>query len=211
MILRGLEASKSTGSKTTGVYGTCHHRGRRYFHGYPKSQPRTGHTREPDPTHNELKHTSTTRKTATHERTRAGEVRARWSPAHPYPSSTFTCPRRASIDAFTSQGPGPARPRRRGPELCLEHCLLPFLPPPKRQYSTLSRDERARARTSGARDEERQRGIRAGRVGFRAFGIHFGGGTRDRSTNRPSPGPGGEGGALAARWSKLPMVARPVR
>ena len=36
---------------------------------YPlKSQPRTGHTREPDPTHNELKHT-TTRKTATHERT----------------------------------------------------------------------------------------------------------------------------------------------
>ena len=32
---------------------------------YPKSQPRTGHTREPDPTHNELKHT-TTRKTATH-------------------------------------------------------------------------------------------------------------------------------------------------
>ena len=30
--------------------------------------PRTGHTREPDPTHNELKHT-TTRKTATHERT----------------------------------------------------------------------------------------------------------------------------------------------
>ena len=31
------------------------------------SQPRTGHTREPDPTHNELKHT-TTRKTATHER-----------------------------------------------------------------------------------------------------------------------------------------------
>ena len=33
-----------------------------------KSQPRTGHTREPDSTHNELKHT-TTRKTATHERT----------------------------------------------------------------------------------------------------------------------------------------------
>ena len=32
-----------------------------------KYQPRTGHTREPDPTHNELKHT-TTRKTATHER-----------------------------------------------------------------------------------------------------------------------------------------------
>ena len=32
------------------------------------SQPRTGHTREPDPTRNELKHT-TTRKTATHERT----------------------------------------------------------------------------------------------------------------------------------------------
>ena len=32
-----------------------------------KSQPRTGHTREPDPTHNELKHTIT-RKTATHER-----------------------------------------------------------------------------------------------------------------------------------------------
>ena len=100
--------------------------------------------------------------TKTRTQTRAGEVRARWSPAHPYPSSTFTCPRRASIDAFTSQGPGPARPRRRGPELCLEHCLLPFLPPP-----TLSRDERARARTSGARDEERQRGIRAGRVGFR--------------------------------------------
>ena len=24
-----------------------------------KSQPRTGHTREPDPTHNELKHTIT--------------------------------------------------------------------------------------------------------------------------------------------------------
>ena len=38
--------------------------------GFPKSQPRTGHTREPDPTHNELKHTITrlTRKTATHER-----------------------------------------------------------------------------------------------------------------------------------------------
>ena len=34
-----------------------------------KSQPRTGHTREPDPTHNELKHT-TTRNTATHERNR---------------------------------------------------------------------------------------------------------------------------------------------
>ena len=35
---------------------------------YPiKSQPRTGHTREPDPTHNELKHTIT-RKTAAHER-----------------------------------------------------------------------------------------------------------------------------------------------
>ena len=33
-----------------------------------KSQQRTGNTREPDPTHNELKHT-TTRKTATHERT----------------------------------------------------------------------------------------------------------------------------------------------
>ena len=33
-----------------------------------QSQPRTGHTREPDPTQNELKHT-TTRKTATHERT----------------------------------------------------------------------------------------------------------------------------------------------
>ena len=32
-----------------------------------KSQPRTGHTREHDPTHNELKHTIT-RKTATHER-----------------------------------------------------------------------------------------------------------------------------------------------
>ena len=32
-----------------------------------KSQPRTGHTREPDPTHNELTHTIT-RKTATHER-----------------------------------------------------------------------------------------------------------------------------------------------
>ena len=32
-----------------------------------KSQPRTGHTREPDPTNNALKHT-TTRKTATHER-----------------------------------------------------------------------------------------------------------------------------------------------
>ena len=32
-----------------------------------KSQPRTGHTREPDPTHNELKHTIT-RKTAAHER-----------------------------------------------------------------------------------------------------------------------------------------------
>ena len=28
------------------------------MHG-PKSQPRTGHTREPDPTHNELKHTIT--------------------------------------------------------------------------------------------------------------------------------------------------------
>ena len=28
-----------------------------FFH--PKSQPRTGHTREPDPTHNELKHTAT--------------------------------------------------------------------------------------------------------------------------------------------------------
>ena len=35
--------------------------------GFPKSQPRTGHTREPDPTHNELKHTIT-RKTAAHER-----------------------------------------------------------------------------------------------------------------------------------------------
>ena len=34
-----------------------------------KSQPRTGHTREPDPKHNALKHT-TTRKTATHERNR---------------------------------------------------------------------------------------------------------------------------------------------
>ena len=33
-----------------------------------KSQTRTGHTREPDPTHNELKHT-TTRKTAARERT----------------------------------------------------------------------------------------------------------------------------------------------
>ena len=33
-----------------------------------KSEPRTGHTRVPDSTHNELKHT-TTRKTATHERT----------------------------------------------------------------------------------------------------------------------------------------------
>ena len=33
-----------------------------------KSQPRTRHTREPDPTHSELKHT-TTRKPATHERT----------------------------------------------------------------------------------------------------------------------------------------------
>ena len=33
-----------------------------------KSQQRTGNTREPDPTHNELKHT-TTRKTASHERT----------------------------------------------------------------------------------------------------------------------------------------------
>ena len=33
-------------------------------------KPRTGHTREPDPTHNELKHT-TTRKTATHERSNA--------------------------------------------------------------------------------------------------------------------------------------------
>ena len=32
-----------------------------------KSQPRTGHTREPDPKHNALKHT-TTRNTATHER-----------------------------------------------------------------------------------------------------------------------------------------------
>ena len=32
-----------------------------------KSQPRTGHTREPDPTHNDLKHTIT-RKTAAHER-----------------------------------------------------------------------------------------------------------------------------------------------
>ena len=32
-----------------------------------KSQPRTGHTREPNPTNNALKHT-TTRKTATHER-----------------------------------------------------------------------------------------------------------------------------------------------
>jgi hypothetical protein len=37
------------------------------LHSCFKSQPRTGHTREPDPTHNELKHT-TTRKTATHER-----------------------------------------------------------------------------------------------------------------------------------------------
>ena len=33
-----------------------------------KSEPRTGHTRVPDSTHNELKHT-TTHKTATHERT----------------------------------------------------------------------------------------------------------------------------------------------
>ena len=33
-----------------------------------KSEPRTGHTRVPDSTHNELRHTST-RKTATHERT----------------------------------------------------------------------------------------------------------------------------------------------
>ena len=31
----------------------------------PKSQPRTGHTREPDPTNNVLKHT-TTRETQTH-------------------------------------------------------------------------------------------------------------------------------------------------
>ena len=169
---RSPEASKSTGSKTTGVYRYMSSPRSSLLPWLPQisttdTRARTGHTREPDPTHNELKHTSTTRKTATHERTRAGEVRARWSPAHPYPSSTCTCPRRASIDAFKSQGPGPARPRRRGPELCLEHCLLPFLPPPKRQYSTLSRDERARARTSGARDEERQRGIRAGRVGFR--------------------------------------------
>ena len=32
--------------------------------GEPKSQPQTGHTREPDPTHNELKHTIITRKTS---------------------------------------------------------------------------------------------------------------------------------------------------
>ena len=38
-----------------------------------KSQPRTGHTREPDPTHNELKHSAT----PTRERTRQGNHRLR--------------------------------------------------------------------------------------------------------------------------------------
>ena len=97
---------------------------------------------------------------------------------------------------------GPAE----GPSSALSTAFYPFC---LRQYSTLSRDERARARTSGARDEERQRGIRAGRVGFRAFGIHFGGGTRDRSTNRPSPGPGGSSTCsrpvVNCRWSPAPL------
>ena len=45
-------------------------KGRRQFLHFPtKSQPRTGHTREPDPTHNELKHTIT-RKTGKQQHSR---------------------------------------------------------------------------------------------------------------------------------------------
>ena len=54
------EDREITGKKTPGGAGT--HTGHT-----SKSQPRTGHTRGPDPTHNELKHTIT-RKTAAHER-----------------------------------------------------------------------------------------------------------------------------------------------
>ena len=60
-----------------------------------KSQPRTGHTREPDPTHNELKHTIT-RKTATlgvvapHRIPRLAAVACLARYAYPLAGVTFT-------------------------------------------------------------------------------------------------------------------------
>ena len=62
-----------------------------------KSQPRTGHTREPDPTHNELKHT-TTRKTASHERTPADKPHVH-THTHTPPATLPQPPPRASAPA----------------------------------------------------------------------------------------------------------------
>ena len=44
-------------NETQGAVSPEDHHPKRLFN--TKSQPRTGHTREPDPTHNELKHTIT--------------------------------------------------------------------------------------------------------------------------------------------------------
>ena len=65
------------------------------------SQPRTGHTREPDPTHNELKHTIT-RKTATHERNPDTPHVHKHTHTHTPPATLPQPPPRAS--ARTRQG-----------------------------------------------------------------------------------------------------------
>ena len=97
----------------------------------PKSQPRTGHTREPDPTHLKLRH-RTTRRTATHERTHTkqtsltqshthtsrseNDVRRRHRPPHTH---THTQPRaRGTIACAISTDHSASASARRAPSRC---------------------------------------------------------------------------------------------
>ena len=80
-----------------------------------KSQPRTGHTREPDPTHNELKHT-TTRKTATHKTENAPQTNLTFTRSHTHTSRlTFGAANRSRSIARGRRAPeGGAKGVRRG-------------------------------------------------------------------------------------------------
>ena len=96
-----------------------------------KSQPRTGHTREPDPTHLKLRH-RTTRRTATHERTHTkqtslthshthtsrseNDVRRRHRPPHTH---THTQPRAwGTIACAISTDHSASASARRAPSRC---------------------------------------------------------------------------------------------
>ena len=150
-----------------------------------KSQARTGHTREPDPTHNELKHT-TTRKIATHDVTNAPQTNLTFTRAHKTSqtendANQQTTPPR--ITATLPQPPPRASALASGTITCASSTDLSASASARRPKQARCLQERVRSRSSRRRGGRPRAAARTTRhlracatAGLTAGG--FGGGTR---------------------------------